>query len=911
MMFWSEEVPKTPKVTYNNESIISSFIYDNHNSNLNTLCYFESESSEYLTSISIHTIKLLEPFLSKKSYIEWLYCSPRSSYLHIGNGIRNTLYKIWSENYSHEFSSEEKKLLSTYWCNTETPKEFFRQFINPLLQKIFNRTIIIFIDARTITSIESQKLKNIELLCKELCLAPSTNTVKVILLGENGIFSHHEKYRYTFTPPTGNEKVALDKIIHSSSYEIKESFNTERASLSLSDKQTDFVRTIISVNRPTLKKAIKYIKKQTKISKAEFERLFHTDLIQESESGSITLLRKGLLPSNLNIMNPNEGQKIKILARNAEVLSFSPLYDLSLNDIQIKDFKKLTRNDDSILSGISQYLSPKNQDRKKYLDLSLSLIKESGSNHWLNNSGLMMDLINYLSILITSSKIGEEKKSFTLLEEITTSYANQLHMKSLEGFSDVSTVISRLYTKLGFVFDSAKFNVNRSYESALKRKEIYCKAHNHLLHNTARKFNDEAKVRYWKAWQKYDSEKRSESSKAFIKESEYFFENIGKEPYAKDFCIEMLNIARVIMPESSIKEHSKVFQYFNSYMSLYIPIKYKDLFDKIWKSKEVKSIKYYLNKSSNSADVIIYVSIYDISAALYCIDKILNLSLCNINIKIYPANAYKEAPLEIIDYASIKVIIGAPDTPGALGEIVNMIAPEINPVYQIKSTHNFNLVTQGINKSDDTFIISGCGIRSNLDGIDRFVSDCGAKEKIINLRESKKVEEYISEIMKGVVSKGGKKVVELMVNKALGFMESNKKSNDKVVPSILEGKLQLINLTVLEKESLLKLNDNKETTILLIDSYSGFKGLPEDDELRAYIESIIESCDIFHRILSKKSIIKSAKAMEFKKSFLKILVSLDNTNIEFEPDKIFNTVSNASTQFQHLAQQYKIFIEKL
>lgn len=737
------EIPTYDNWYYNSEEQIARIINFLQKDTPNYLTINE-ENFEITHRAIQQSIKLYSNLTNESVHFVWHTFYKLGDINNFQSTIKNSFLEILMKKYSLNEGKELIKILSKK-LEIENLYENIKNDILPIIRKLFGETIILYIDVKENVSYFSREHS---LLIDTLIKLNSTVKLKIIsnisILDVNSDKVIFKTFDYTYGNANNKIISTFDKLKYYTSMQ----------------QEIMTLKSLLILQHPINKTSFDFITKFIPQAEQSIKNLSYSDLIYYLHNGGISFDKTVL--NQINEFKINE--KDKIALNSMKILS----YDYP------EDLIEITSNDKSIIEHISPDLhilslssaitsNAVNNNKKMMNWYNDALIENLKSDNIINinNKNQIEVLINYISQIILLDK--ELSLLLPLLEKL--SYLLAEYIIHCHEDSDSKLIASRWIYKVGYVYDRLK-NPNRDVSFFDSRQKIYTKSSNLIKNYMDVPEKDFAINAYRYAVAEYHSGNYNKSLEVFFNSSYILYKNYLHEPKTQITNARHHSYELAIMGlcKSSDSNYDIIKEVINNFIETNgITVNIDTFVQKLRNNIPINHY-YPLDIIENKVDIYIFYMNLD-TYATYVIAEYLykEFNLCSKLILYTNKDVFKK---ELKKSQYLSIIIGAPDTPGGIGESINNLDPTLEHIYQLKMGENFNYPVLIEEDNKYTLILCASGIGGILSGWFKYVEKMVLKRILIK-KEKCMIDDMLAKFGLSFIGKVGSTLGEKLITKII------------------------------------------------------------------------------------------------------------------------------------------------
>lgn len=601
------------------------------------------------------------------------------------------------------------------------------------------------------------------------------------------------------------------------------------------------LKSLLILQHPANQLSFDFVKKFIPQAENAIKNLSYNDLIYYLYNGGISFDRSVVNQINKFVINTED----KVVSNSMKILSFDypeDLIEVTSNDKSIIEHTSTDLSILSLSSSITSNLINNNNKMMHWYNDALNENLKSKDLININNQKQIETLINYISQIILLNK--ELTPLLPLLQKISYSLAEYIIHCDNTPMSKL--IASRWIYKVGYVYDRLK-NPNRNVSLLNSRQEIYNKSSNLIKDYINVPKNIFAINAYRYAVAEYHSGNYSKAIEIFFNSSNTLYKKYLKEPETEITNARHHSYELAIMGlcRSNNTDYSIVKDVIDSFMETNgITMSIKNFVQRL---KDNTPINYIYPNDVDVSNIDIYIFYMNLDTyAAYIIAEYLfkEFNLCSKLVLYTDKNEFKN---ELENSKHLSILIGAPDTPGGIGESISKLDPTLEHIYQFKMGENFNYPV--LIKNDKYYLIlCASGIGGILDGWFKYVEKLVSKNILVKKEKNMVVEMALEKFGLSFVGKVGSLLGEKLITKIiekLNIENSIEKENVNKILQTFNTSSELKfedNISARSRNQLIKFTQIDISLKLLLDVIETYKNQPyiETKELKELIEDLIK-----------------------------------------------------------------------
>ena len=670
-----------------------------------------SDSPSVADGALVHLSSMLAEMRDSAVDVFWYAAYPGSSFRDLGLALRRFLLDLWKRRDMRILGEREFVALSFEVACCSSPSEYFEKNLRALSSRIWDSEILIMLDLQELPS-EAER-RDLCFLAQQFLVSASRawrGCIAIVRDGADAAALH-------FTGP----EPAIAQIIETSRNGGVPSQNLAIGADILLEA-TSLVHPLIVLNQPAQRQVLDYVVRHAPRAQSELVALLEQEILWRLGNDRVRISPAAMaryLGQCGNIASPFRDT----VPNGAKVLSFQSPERLTRQFSSLAEIEKIVQEStivvDCFASAVAQKIS--GGDPSAFL----TLLSETISSSTLLAAGETnsRSLLFYASQMLLTGYESFGAKFFVLLEKLTYGYADYVQL--VHGSSHPKNYeASRWLTNLGYVYDELK--KTHGHQLMADRVSIYQSAATYLSNLDPQDPKDWAEVRYSEAWQLLDCGRQAESIRVFEAAANKLrnqcqnlvLANRLLEFMAQEFYV----ISLALVPDRALPNDmmcclNEMLSGYGSQLELGF----------IQRAFQQGSLLIDA-PSATQSDATIITSYFDLHTALLVAQALRRTFRRVPKVVLAPGRSSwtpGDSGLESYVEGDLVLIIGAPDTPGPVGELISRRDPELVRLYQMRLLDNFGASIDAPDENGRVCFLSACGLAGNLYAWHAFVDRHG------------------------------------------------------------------------------------------------------------------------------------------------------------------------------------------
>ena len=643
----------------------------------------------------------------------WFAAYPNSGFRDLGLSIRRFLLDLWRKRSFSDAGVNEYLALSFEIEDAASSSEYYEINLAALSSRVAESNVLLVLDCLNVQSL--RQMEELQRLVHAFLAGPSSGLRGCLSVVRPGLLSRPD---FRLSSPVGSLRAALGvptTMLHAP-------VRTEEAD-SLIRETAAIVHALVRLNQPVQERVFKYIALHSQGSIPQLKEYLEGGLV------SPLALNRFQLAQDLvdkDSRRPTQfGLFEDTIPNGAKILSFQPPERLLAQHTSVGDVSNVAEDSTILVDLFALAVNQKRSGDPKAADTLRELSLYAANKDVLRESEVhTRSLLHYCSQLIVTRPKAFGMEFFGLLENLSFGFAEFLHARY--GDDDRLIEASRVLTNVGFVFDQmARLNGRRwRIEPVSKRVSAFAQAAAYLTPLAPTDMRRWAEVRYFEGWQLWDAGQTDRSLAVFQEGARMLMRAVAAAfPRDRDVEItaqEFLMISLALapgreLPHEVLAHIEKMLETYGSSFSA------QSLTDGM---RDGQTLIDGPPGRRASADTTIVCCYSDLHIALLAAHA-LRLSYNRLpRIVCLPNGGGSASQVKSEFRGELAILIGAPDTPGGIGEFVSQSDIELVRLFQFQMADNFGISTKIPLDGCSAYVLSGCGLIGNLKAWRRFLDQC-------------------------------------------------------------------------------------------------------------------------------------------------------------------------------------------
>lgn len=660
-----------------------------------------SDSPSVADGALVHLTSMLAEMRGSAVDVFWYTAYPGSNFRDLGLALRRFLLDLWKRQDIKIMGEREFVALSFEVSCCNSPREYFEKNIFALSSRIWDSEILVILDLQGLPSEAGRQ--DFCLLAHHFLVSTSRawrGCVALISGGEEAAALH-------LTAP----EAGIAQIIETSRTGLVSRTDECVSDADLFFEATSLIHPLIVLNQPAQRQVLDYVVHHASRAQSELTALLDREVLWRLGDGRVRISPAAMARfrgQSGNLASPF----LDTIPNGAKVLSFQSPDRLTRQFSSLAEIEKMAQENTVVVDCFATAVAQKVRGGNP--SSMLALLSETISSETLLATGEAnsRSLLCYASQMLLTGYESFGAEFFILLEQLTYGYADYVQL--VHGSSHPKNYeASRWLTNLGYVYDEVKKSC--SHQPYADRVSIYQMAATYLSNLSPIDKKYWAEVRYSEGWQLLDCGKQAESIQVFETAANSLlnqYQNaIPENALLRVMAYELYVISLALAPERTLSPAMTccLNEMLDGYGSL-LRLEF------IQKAFQVGRLIIDAPQTA-STDITVIASYFDFHIALLIAQALRRACKRVPKIVFAPGRSSRElgnSELEPYVEGDFVLIIGAPDTPGAIGELISRRDPELVRLYQMRLLDNFGAAIDATDKNGHVYFLSGCGLAGNL-----------------------------------------------------------------------------------------------------------------------------------------------------------------------------------------------------
>lgn len=707
------DVPVYSGLYYNNDrpiaAALSHLIKKEHQATMLTI---STVSPSVADGALVHLTSMLAEMRASSVDVFWYAAYPNSTFCDFGRALRRFLLELWKRSDMEILGAREFVALSFEVGGSPSPDEYFEKNLQALSTRLWESEILIILDLQELEAEEGRQS-----LCR---------------LAQRFLNAASRKWRGGIAIIKGD---AEDAALHFRSPEaeiagiIQASRSGQEAGTDpspnsdLLSEATSLIHPLIVLNQPVQREVLDYVVHHAPRAEADILALLERDMLWRLGNGRIRLS-----PSGIARYKTWDGTApspfLDTIPNGAKVLSFQGAGQLGRQFSSLAEIEKVARDSTVVVDCFATAVAQKfhGDDASS----SLQLLSEAISSKTLLVAGdtNTRSLLLYASQMLLTAYERFGREFFGLLERLTYGYAD--FIQSAYGSADPKNYeASRWVTNLGYVYD--ELGKIPGHHLLADRNAIYACSATYLSNLAPSDPKDWAEIRYSEAWQLHDSGRLAASVEILEAAARKLVDHhralIPANQLLAFMAQELYVIALALKPDREL--------------SLSMAACLNDMLQGYGSRLEIEGVRQAFlagevvieAPAGTTPDVVVIASYFDLHTSMLIAQALRRTYRRVPKIVLVPGQetaSLGTAGLEPYIDGELALVIGAPDTPGPIGDFVSQRDSELVRLYQLRLLDNFGAAIEAPGADGRIYFLSACGLAGNFYAWHAFVERHGA-----------------------------------------------------------------------------------------------------------------------------------------------------------------------------------------
>lgn len=660
-----------------------------------------SDSPSVADGALVHLTSMLAEMRDSAVDVFWYSAYPGSNFRDLGLALRRFLLELWKRQDIKLMSEREFVALSFEVSCCNSPSEYFEKNVYALSSRIWDSQILVILDLQGLPS-EAER-QDFFLLAHQFLVSTSRawrGCVALIRGGEGAAPLH-------LTAP----EAGIAQIIETSRTGLVSSISQCVSDTDLLFEATSLIHPLIVLNQPAQRQVLDYVVQHAPKAQSELAALLDREVLWRLGDGRVRISPAAMARfrgKSENISPPFRDT----IPNGAKVLSFQSPDRLTRQFSSLAEIEKMAQESTVVVDCFATAVAQKIRGGNP--STTLTLLSEAISSGTLLATGETnsRSLLCYASQMLLTGYESFGEEFFILLEQLTYGYADYVQLVH-GSYHPKNYEASRWLTNLGYVYDEIK--KTRSHQLYTDRMSIYQRAATYLSNLSPVDTKEWAEVRYSEGWQLLDCGKQAESLQVFENAAHSLLNQyrsiIPENALFRVMAHELYVISLALDPERILSPEM-------TYCLNEMLDGYGSLLSLDFIQKEFQEGRLIIDAPETvTTDVTIIASYFDLHIALLIAQALRKAYKRVPKIVLAPGRSSKKLGNSGVDphvEGDFVLIIGAPDTPGAVGEFISRRDPELVRLYQMRLLDNFGAAIDATNENSHVYFLSACGLAGNL-----------------------------------------------------------------------------------------------------------------------------------------------------------------------------------------------------
>ncbi|HEX3069925.1 MAG TPA: hypothetical protein VHX14_15255, partial [Thermoanaerobaculia bacterium] len=497
---------------------------------------------------------------------------------------------------------------------------------------------------------------------------------------------------------------------------------------------------------------VDYIREHIPGSDMEVGAFVHENFVVPLAKGGLSLSAAGCRIAAELRREPLTMQHYDTLVSNgSRIVAFVPPENL-MSTTSLGALEKYVSTNFRLIDEAAAMLTAVQSDfaaaKRKASELA-AVVNENRNLFQRSNEYHHATLIAYVSQLLMRPRYNLDYTFFRTLETLTLGFCEYL-IHHVEPRNDAIYRASRLVTNIGYVYDHLPAGRKRSVQI---RKGIFARAATLLEEFTPTSAGDIARYTYAEGWQLWDAGLPERAAEVFLRGAQRLTaETLDVLDAQADPRVFSLLALVYILRNGDMRNDSAHAELERRVRASGIFESLTDLRQYLFGSVHIFDVgRRYFGARPNVA---VFFCRYDFPGTLLTVkDFIFRRGLIPRLHLVLPGE-----PIVMDDPHMLHLIIGSPDTPDGIGDLISRVNPTASYLYQLKSTDDFSDM-QVATYEGRTFVSpSGAGFGGDYSEWNQFWSARHAS------KESTMIDLFFGTLISTIVSSTGEKVTGMLID---------------------------------------------------------------------------------------------------------------------------------------------------
>lgn len=707
------DIPVYSGLYYNNDRPIAAalahLIKKEHQSKM---LYISTTSPCVADGALVHLSSMLAEMRASHIDIFWYSAYPDSTFRDVGLALRRFLLDLWKRSDIRILGEREFTALSFEVGGCQAPDDYFERNLQALSTRLWESEILVILDLQELAA--DQDRRPLCHLAQRFLNATSRKWRGGIAMVKGGA----DAAALHFTSP----EPGIAGIIETS--RSGQGTGPDNGSgPDLMSEATSLIHPLIVLNQPAQRQVLDYIVRHAPGAQADLLALLEREMLWRLGNGRVRLSPAAI--ARYKMWNGAVASPFRdTIPNGAKILSFQGPERLCRQFSSLAEIEKAAHDStvavDCFATAVAQRIGGDDPSS------SLGLLTEAIASGALLAAGDVnaRSLLLYASQMLLTAYGSFGSEFFSLLEKLTYGYAD--FVQSVHGNAHPKNYeASRWLTNLGYIYDELR--KTHGHHLKADRSAIYSCSATYLSNLAPNDPKEWAEVRYSEAWQLHDSGRVALAIEIFEGAAQRLQDqhhalipaNRLLEFMAQEFYV----ISLALMPDRALSPAMSA--YLDEMLVSYGSRLQLDAIQRAFLSGDLVIEA----PAVTSPDVVIIASYFDLHTSLMAAQALRRTYRHAPKIVLAPGRpsaALGKSGLEPYIEGNLVLIIGAPDTPGPVGDLVSTRDSELVRLYQMRLLDNFGAAIEAPGENGRVHFLSACGLAGNLYAWNAFVERHGA-----------------------------------------------------------------------------------------------------------------------------------------------------------------------------------------
>lgn len=672
-----------------------------------------SEMPSVTDGALMHLTSMLSEMRGSGIEVLWYTAYPESTFRDFGLALRRFLLDLWKRNDIRVIGEQEFVALSFEIPGCFSAEEYFERNIRALGTRSSEQEILVIIDLQAVPS-KVRQAEFLELGQRLLCSPSKAWRGSIAIVSDDAAAGDYLRF--------GGPRADIATIIESSRTGTPQPSSQPDLTRWLRDA-AELVHPLIVLNQSAQRRVLDYVLHHAPTAEAELRLLLEREVLWRLGNDRVRIAPRVM---NLYLdVRPDVRAPFKDMVPNgARILSFQGPQRLTRQISSLAEIDRASRDATRLVDCFATAVAQ--QAHGSDPSSALAMLAEITNNHSLLaiSETNTRSLLCYVSQMLLTAFSQFGPNFFPLLESLTYGYAEfvQAHYGPC---SPLNYEASRWITNLGYVYDEVA--VKQGHYLSASRSIIYKSAATYLSNLQPQEPVAWAEIRYSEAWQLWDSGQQGTAISLFettARSLEREFSRTAPANLLLKFMAQELSvIAFALAPErlsiGSVKCIEAMLEEYGSHFQL-AALRTGLLADKLMEDTPANA----------SVDTVVLASYPDLHISLLVAQALRREFKRTTKVILVPCSGGEKRDLTPCVEGALTLVIGAPDTPGAIGEFISGKDTELVRLYQLRLLSNFGATIKSQNEGNDIYFLSSCGLAGNLYAWHAFIDRHGEAIKL-------------------------------------------------------------------------------------------------------------------------------------------------------------------------------------